>query len=176
MKRLTFVTSFVASIASLCFAASAVAVEFRSADVHNSDEYPTVVAVKYMSEQLAKSSNGKYTIKVFNKGALGSEKETIDQVKIGALDFLIRRGLLSPRGVQTLGGVLVGWVERHQPLELLDRRLPAPGLKRLQAGLVKIGALIARRGALDLDGDPLQGLSHLGGRLVAVGGILGQGA
>lgn len=63
------------------------AVEFRSADVHNSDDYPTVAAVKHMSELLDKRSNGKYKIKVFNKGALGTEKETIDQVKIGALEM-----------------------------------------------------------------------------------------
>lgn len=63
------------------------AAEFRSADIHNSDDYPTVVAVKYMSEQLDKKSGGKYKIKVYNKGALGTEKETIDQVKIGALDL-----------------------------------------------------------------------------------------
>jgi tripartite ATP-independent transporter DctP family solute receptor len=74
------------SLSSLFFV-SAQAAEFRSADVHNSEDYPTVVAVKYMSELLAKSSPGKHTIKVFNKGALGSEKETLDQVKIGALDF-----------------------------------------------------------------------------------------
>jgi tripartite ATP-independent transporter DctP family solute receptor len=61
--------------------------DLRSADVHNADDYPTVVAVKFMSEQLAKASGGKLKIKVFNKGALGSEKETIDQVKIGALDL-----------------------------------------------------------------------------------------
>jgi tripartite ATP-independent transporter DctP family solute receptor len=66
---------------------SAHAVEFRSADVHNSDDYPTVAAVRHMSELLDKRSNGKYRIKVFNKGALGTEKETIDQVKIGALDL-----------------------------------------------------------------------------------------
>ncbi len=66
---------------------SAHAVEFRSADVHNSDEYPTVAAVKHMSDLLDKRSNGKYKIKVFNKGALGSEKETLDQVKIGALEL-----------------------------------------------------------------------------------------
>ena len=59
----------------------------RSADVHNSDEYPTVAAVKHMSQLLAERSKGKYTIKVFNKGALGSEKETLDQVKIGALEM-----------------------------------------------------------------------------------------
>ena len=74
-----------ALLASIGLAAHAV--EFRSADVHNSDDYPTVAAVKHMSELLDKRSNGKYKIKVFNKGALGSEKETIDQVKIGALDM-----------------------------------------------------------------------------------------
>lgn len=74
-----------AAIALLTCAASAT--EFRSADTHNADDYPTVVAVKYMSELLEKKSGGKHKIKVFNKAALGSEKETVDQVKIGALDF-----------------------------------------------------------------------------------------
>lgn len=68
-------------------ALSAQAVELRSADVHNSDEYPTVAAVKHMSKLLEERSKGKFKIKVFNKGALGSEKETLDQVKIGALDM-----------------------------------------------------------------------------------------
>ena len=63
------------------------ATDFKSADTHNADDYPTVVAVKHMGELLNKASGGKHTIKVFNKQALGSEKETIDQVKIGALDF-----------------------------------------------------------------------------------------
>lgn len=74
-----------AASALLCL--SAQAAEFRSADVHNSDDYPTVAAVKYMSQLLARQSNGKYSIKVFNKSALGSEKETLDQVKIGALEM-----------------------------------------------------------------------------------------
>ena len=63
------------------------AAEFRSADNHNADDYPTVVAVKHMSTVLEKLSGGKHKIKVFNKAALGSEKETIDQVKIGALEM-----------------------------------------------------------------------------------------
>ena len=80
---------FKASLLALAasFALGAHAVEFRSADTHNADDYPTVVAVKHMSEVLEKASGGKYKIKVFNKAALGSEKETIDQVKIGALDL-----------------------------------------------------------------------------------------
>jgi tripartite ATP-independent transporter DctP family solute receptor len=73
---------------STVFAVSAQATEFRSADIHNSDDYPTVLAVKHMSQTLEKLSGGKHKIKVFNKGALGTEKETIDQVKIGALDMV----------------------------------------------------------------------------------------
>ena len=86
MPRSCLVLSALALTAgALSFAANAR--ELRSADVHNADDYPTVAAVKYMSELLSRNSKGAYTIKVFNKGALGSEKETIDQVKIGALDF-----------------------------------------------------------------------------------------
>ena len=73
--------------AAALLATQAQALDLRSADVHNSDEYPTVAAVKHMSQLLEKASAGKHKIKVFNKGALGSEKETIDQVKIGALEL-----------------------------------------------------------------------------------------
>jgi len=75
------------ALAAGLMALSTQAAEFRSADIHNADDYPTVVAVKRMSEILEKASGGKHKIKVFNKGALGSEKETIDQVKIGALEL-----------------------------------------------------------------------------------------
>ena len=80
-------TRHLIALAVAACAMAANAVEFRSADVHNSDDYPTVAAVKHMSELLDKRSNGKYKIKVFNKSALGSEKETLDQVKIGALEM-----------------------------------------------------------------------------------------
>lgn len=78
------------TLIALAAAAGCLAVqarEFRSADVHNSDDYPTVAAVKHMSQLLEQRSGGKYKIKVFNKSALGSEKETLDQVKIGALEM-----------------------------------------------------------------------------------------
>jgi tripartite ATP-independent transporter DctP family solute receptor len=73
--------------ATLLVSMTSQAAEFKSADVHNSEDYPTVTSVKFMGEQLKASSGGKHSVKVFNKGALGSEKETIDQVKIGALDM-----------------------------------------------------------------------------------------
>jgi tripartite ATP-independent transporter DctP family solute receptor len=63
------------------------AAEFRSADVHEADDYPTVVAVRHMGELLDKRSNGRYRIRVYNKGVLGTEKETIEQAKSGALDM-----------------------------------------------------------------------------------------
>jgi len=73
------------ALCAALLATSASALELKSADVHNSDDYSTVVAVRHLGQLLAKSSGGALTVKVFNKGALGSEKETIDQVKLGAL-------------------------------------------------------------------------------------------
>jgi len=58
--------------------------EFRSADIHP-DGYPTVEAVKFMGQRLSALTNGRHTIKVFNNSALGNEKDTIEQTKIGAL-------------------------------------------------------------------------------------------
>lgn len=72
-------------LAAALLATPAFALELKSADVHNSDDYPTVAAVRHLGQVLAKSSGGALTVKVFNKGALGSEKETVDQVKLGAL-------------------------------------------------------------------------------------------
>jgi len=68
----------------LAGAGTALATEFRSSDIHP-DDYPTVLAVRHMGETLAKSSGGKHSIKVYAKSALGGEKDTIEQTKLGAL-------------------------------------------------------------------------------------------
>jgi len=60
---------------------------FRCSEVHAKD-FPTNLALAYMSEQLSAATNGKDTIKVFADGSLGSEKDTVEQVKIGALDMV----------------------------------------------------------------------------------------
>ena len=52
---------------------SAVAREFRSAEVHAKD-FPTNQAVMYMGEQLSQATGGKDKIKIFGYSALGSEK------------------------------------------------------------------------------------------------------
>jgi len=76
------------AIAVLAFSAStAMARNFRSADVHAKD-FPTNMAMKYMGDELSKETSGKDNIKVFSDSALGSEKDTVEQVKIGALDMV----------------------------------------------------------------------------------------
>ncbi|HEY4079339.1 MAG TPA: TRAP transporter substrate-binding protein [Burkholderiaceae bacterium] len=60
---------------------------FRSADFHAKD-FPTNQAVMYMSEVLSKATGGKDSIKLFSNGSLGTEKDTVEQVKIGALDMV----------------------------------------------------------------------------------------
>ena len=76
------------AIAALALSATAtMARTFRSADVHNKD-FPTNMAVKHMGEELNKATGGKDSVKVFGDSALGSEKDTVEQVKIGALDMV----------------------------------------------------------------------------------------
>jgi tripartite ATP-independent transporter DctP family solute receptor len=75
------------AVAAALACATANAREFRSADIHVKD-YPTTLAVKYMGDELTRDTGGKDKIKVFADGALGSEKDTVEQVKIGALDMV----------------------------------------------------------------------------------------
>jgi len=84
MKRLNCIAAALA-MAAVCVPATAK--EFRSSDVHPED-YPTVMAVKYMSDIIKQKTGGKDSIKVYTMSQLGSEKDTIEQTKIGALDFV----------------------------------------------------------------------------------------
>ncbi|MBL0729925.1 TRAP transporter substrate-binding protein [Piscinibacter sp. HJYY11] len=72
------------ALAALLALGAAHAAEFRSSDIHPED-YPTVLAVRHMGELISKATNGKHSVKVFAKSALGAEKDTIEQTKLGAL-------------------------------------------------------------------------------------------
>ncbi|CAJ0790102.1 Solute-binding protein [Ralstonia condita] len=94
MKRPTAIarTSLLFAALLAAFASGAAqARTFRVADVHG-DTYPTNMAVKFMGEEIAKATGGKDTVKVFGNSALGSEKDTIDQVRIGAIDMVRANG------------------------------------------------------------------------------------
>ena len=73
--------------ACLALAVPATAREFRSADIHPTD-YPTVEAVRFMGSQLATETGGRLGVKVYPNGALGTEADTIEQLKIGGLDMM----------------------------------------------------------------------------------------
>lgn len=76
-----------AAAAGTLLTTSASARDFRSADIHPTD-YPTVEAVRYMGKLLAERTNGRLGVKVFPNGALGTEKDTIEQIKLGALEMM----------------------------------------------------------------------------------------
>lgn len=72
------------AVVAAVLAMSANATEFRSSDVHP-DDYPTVLAVRHMGELISQRTSGRHSVKVYSKSALGSEKDTIEQTKLGAL-------------------------------------------------------------------------------------------
>ncbi|MDR0576390.1 MAG: TRAP transporter substrate-binding protein [Candidatus Accumulibacter sp.] len=76
-----------ALVASAFVAGAAQARDFRSADVHPLD-YPTVMYVKQIGDTVSKNTGGKYNVKVFGNSQLGSENDTVQQVKIGAIDMV----------------------------------------------------------------------------------------
>ncbi|AOB33336.1 C4-dicarboxylate ABC transporter [Bordetella sp. H567] len=82
--RAAFARGALALAALLAVAPAARAAEFRSADIHP-DDYPTVLAVRHMADLVKERSGGKMTIRVFSGAKLGSEDDSIEQVKLGAL-------------------------------------------------------------------------------------------
>lgn len=96
-------------LAAAACALSALAVQakdFRSADVHPTD-YPTVGAVRYMGKLLLDQSKGRFGVRVYPSGALGTEKDNIEQLKIGALDMMrINVGVLNSVVPETIVTVL----------------------------------------------------------------------
>src|SRR6266849_566132 len=76
-------------VVALCLAAVstiAVAREFRVADTQ-SEDYPTVQALRYMGRLIEERSGGRHQVRVFHSRQLGEEKETIEQTRVGAIDL-----------------------------------------------------------------------------------------
>lgn len=76
-----------AGAAGILMSSTAMARDFRSADIHPND-YPTVQGAMYMGKLLSERTGGKMGVKVFPNGALGDERGTIEQLRIGGLDML----------------------------------------------------------------------------------------
>lgn len=61
--------------------------DFRVAETQVPD-YPTVEGIKHMAKLVSERSKGRLNLKVFANGALGGERDTIEQLKIGGLDMV----------------------------------------------------------------------------------------
>ena len=73
-----------AIIAALFLAAvttNAPAREFRAADTQ-SEDYPTVQALRFMGRLIEEKTDGRLQIRVFHSRQLGEEKETIEQTRV----------------------------------------------------------------------------------------------
>ncbi len=57
-----------------------------AADVHVAG-YPTVAAVQWLGEQLARETDGRVSIRVYHSGQLGREGDTVDLTRFGAIDI-----------------------------------------------------------------------------------------
>jgi tripartite ATP-independent transporter DctP family solute receptor len=77
-----------AALAAACLLPAALAArDFRSAEVHPPD-YPTTLAVQHMGKVLAEQTKGRLGIRVYPSGALGTEKDNIEQLRLGGLDMM----------------------------------------------------------------------------------------
>ncbi len=86
MYRRARLSRTITLVAALLFSAGAFAREFRAADTQ-SEDYPTVEALRYMGSLVAERSGGRHRLAVFHSRQLGEEKETLEQTRVGAIDL-----------------------------------------------------------------------------------------
>lgn len=60
--------------------------ELTATDVHV-DGYPTVEAVKWIGQTLARETDGRLRIRLYHSGQLGRESDAIDMARFGAIDI-----------------------------------------------------------------------------------------
>ncbi|MDD6318932.1 MAG: TRAP transporter substrate-binding protein DctP, partial [Succinatimonas hippei] len=96
MKKLGIAAVSVLAVAvsgALCTAQAADKTVWKLA-FNQPEGHPEMVAVQEFSKKLEKATNGKYAIEVFPNELLGSQKETIEMVQNGSLEFSMVAGSL----------------------------------------------------------------------------------
>jgi TRAP-type C4-dicarboxylate transport system substrate-binding protein len=82
--------------AALAFCAQAQTLTLKASDTHPPG-YPTVVAVENMGKKLEAATQGRIKLQMFPGGVLGSEKEVVEQVQLGAIQIArISLGVIGP--------------------------------------------------------------------------------
>jgi tripartite ATP-independent transporter DctP family solute receptor len=74
------------TLAAVMAAPAANAREFRAAD-NQVESYPTVQALIHMGRLVAERTGGRHTVRVFHSRQLGEEEQTIEQTRVGVIDF-----------------------------------------------------------------------------------------
>lgn len=54
---------------------------------NQAEDYPTTIGAKEFARLVEEKSDGKYQVKVYSGGQLGDEKEVLELVQLGAIDF-----------------------------------------------------------------------------------------
>jgi tripartite ATP-independent transporter DctP family solute receptor len=85
-RCLVAATGSVLALSAVAFAAPAGAREFRAADIQE-ENYPTVLALRYMDQLVTQGTGGRHRIRVFHSRQLGEENQTIEQTRVGAIDM-----------------------------------------------------------------------------------------
>lgn len=86
IKRTFSLTLLSTALLSISATATA-AITLKVADNHWAT-HPTVVALKEMGKELESKTQGEVTLQIFSDSVLGTEKEAIDQMKMGILDIV----------------------------------------------------------------------------------------
>ena len=92
-------TLLIAALPLAFLAQAAQALEIKFADIHP-DGYPTVEAEKILGKTLVEESKGQkdpFTFKMYSGGVLGSEKEVVEQLQVGAIQMArVSLGIVGP--------------------------------------------------------------------------------
>jgi TRAP-type C4-dicarboxylate transport system substrate-binding protein len=80
------VPTIVAALLLTAVTTNAPAREFHAADTQSEDD-PTVQALRVMGRLIEDRTAGRLQIRVFHSRQLGEEKETIEQTRAGAIDL-----------------------------------------------------------------------------------------
>src|SRR5881398_2047414 len=168
-SKFSKLSAIAVAVAFAIGASGASARTFRSADVHNKD-FPTNKAVAFMGEELSKATGGKDNIKVFGDSALGSEKDTIEQVKIGALD-MVRVNFAAFNGIVP-ESVLPALPFLFRDMDHFRKTMYGPQGDKILAGFEKagfVGLAIYESGARSMySKKPIKNLADIKGMKIRV--------
>ncbi|MCB1636570.1 MAG: TRAP transporter substrate-binding protein [Xanthomonadales bacterium] len=86
VKRRTLLGAALAGASASLLAEPAAAQQLTATDVHPAN-YPTVLAVQWIGEQLASRSGGRYQLRHYHSGQLGRESDALQSARLGVIDI-----------------------------------------------------------------------------------------